>query len=116
MCISQIVSNLLGNAIKYSPDETPIELRVTERPGEVTISVTDQGPGIPSHALEKIFERFERLDDHKRPQAGTGLGLYIARALATAIGATLHVDSQPGRGSTFSVTLRAANGGLAAVG
>lgn len=114
--VQQIVSNLLSNAIKYSPATEPIEVRVAEGPDEIEIAVIDRGPGIPEHEADRIFDRFQRLGDHlTRSHSGAGLGLYIARQLAHAIGGTLTVTSVPGSGSTFSLKLRPA-GGLVAVG
>ncbi len=108
--IEQIVSNLISNAIKYAPPEEPIEVKMSEGPGAIKVAVSDRGPGIPASQVEKIFNRFHRLGDHlTRAQGGAGLGLYISRRLATAIGATLHVESQPGNGASFVLTLRAAN-------
>jgi len=113
--VERILSNLLSNAIKYSPASEPIEIRLTETPGEVRIAVTDRGPGIPMHEHERVFERFQRLGDHMtRSTGGTGLGLYIARQLAGALGGALTVSSEPGTGATFILTLRA-TGQLVAV-
>jgi signal transduction histidine kinase len=70
------------------------------------VSVIDDGPGIPAAHLERIFDRFERLD-HNHVQAGTGLGLYISRQLARAMNGSVTVASEPGRGSTFTLRLPA---------
>ncbi len=105
MSIEQIMSNLVGNALKYAPDST-VRIDVDERPTAVTINVSDDGPGIPKEHLERIFERFERLD-HNHVQAGTGLGLYISRQLAKAMEGKLTVTSDVGAGATFSLELPA---------
>ena len=106
--IEQILSNLLSNAIKYSPANLPIEVTVARTDGTIEVSVTDRGPGIPEHETERIFERFKRLGDHMtRSQGGTGLGLYIARQLARAIGGELSVRSTTGQGATFTLRLTA---------
>ena len=108
--VEQILSNLLSNAVKYSPADLPIEVMVSETDGTIEVSVTDRGPGIPENEMERIFERFKRLGDHMtRSQGGTGLGLYIARQLARAIGGELSVRSVTGEGATFTLRLEAAN-------
>ncbi|MGH2728885.1 MAG: sensor histidine kinase, partial [Actinomycetota bacterium] len=106
--VEQIITNLLSNAIKYSPADRPTEVSVSGSHHLIEVAVTDHGPGIPEHEMERIFERFKRLGDHMtRSQGGTGLGLYIARQLARAIGAELTVQSRLGRGTTFTLRLRA---------
>ncbi|HEU0129503.1 MAG TPA: PAS domain-containing sensor histidine kinase [Mycobacteriales bacterium] len=112
--IEQIVANLVANAVKYSPKHEPIEVALERGPGAVLISVTDRGPGIPVEARERVFQRFERLAESPT-QTGTGLGLYIARRLATSMGATLDVGPATGGGSTFTLKLRSVRA-LAAVG
>jgi len=112
--IEQVLTNLVTNALKYAPKDEVIEIDVTSSPGAVTIAVTDRGPGIPVEARERVFQRFERLPDAP-VQTGTGLGLYIARHLATSMDATLEVRTAPGGGSTFVLTLKAVHR-LAAVG
>ena len=105
--IGQILSNLVSNAIKYAPAEEPIEIRLSAADGGVTVSVTDRGPGIPPSEVERIFDRFHRLGNVlTRAAGGTGLGLYIARQLAAAVGGTITVDSVLGEGSTFTLHLR----------
>jgi PAS domain S-box-containing protein len=107
--IGQIISNLVSNAIKYTPAEEPIEIRMSEEDGGVTVSVVDHGPGIPATEIDRIFDRFHRLGNVlTRATGGTGLGLYIARQLASSVGGTLHVDSTIGEGSTFTLRLRPA--------
>jgi PAS domain S-box-containing protein len=107
--VEQILSNLLSNAIKYSPAELPIEVAVVRTGDRIELAVTDRGPGIPEQERERIFERFKRLGDHMtRSQGGTGLGLYIARQLARAIGGDLSVRSAAGQGATFTLTLSVA--------
>lgn len=103
--IDQIVTNLLSNALKYAPEGVPVVLRVQTGADAVRVSVIDRGPGIPEHERSRIFERFERLHQHDM-QAGTGLGLYISRHLAEAMGGTLSVESTVGQGSTFTLALR----------
>ena len=105
----QIVTNLVSNALKYSPTAEPVDIGVSRTDDRIEVTVTDHGPGIPAHETERIFERFKRLGDHMtRTTSGSGLGLYIARQLAHAVGGTLTVESTPGGGATFSLILPAA--------
>jgi PAS domain S-box-containing protein len=105
--VGQILSNLVSNAIKYAPAEEPIEVRLSTQEGGVTVSVTDRGPGIPPSEVDRIFDRFHRLGNVlTRAAGGTGLGLYIARQLAAAVGGTITVASELGVGSTFTLHLR----------
>jgi PAS domain S-box-containing protein len=105
----QILSNLLSNAMKYSPEGTPITVRVPESEfgdTHAVVTVTDQGCGLAAGDLERVFERFYRVEDSMTMRtSGSGLGLYIARELAVAMGGSLTVTSQPGQGSTFTVRL-----------
>jgi diguanylate cyclase (GGDEF)-like protein len=105
--LNQILMNLLGNAIKYSPDGGEIVVRsAPAADGRVEVSVTDQGIGIPEEHLERIFERFHRVDSSEtRSIPGTGLGLYIVRHLVELHGGTIVAESTAGRGSTFRFTL-----------
>jgi two-component system sensor histidine kinase SenX3 len=102
------VSNLLDNAINYSPDGTRVAVAV-RRNGEVwEITVTDQGVGIPEADLDRIFERFYRVDPARsRATGGTGLGLAIVKHIATNHGGRVEVDSTVGVGSTFTLRLPA---------
>lgn len=100
------VSNLLTNAISYSPIRTQVGLGVSEKDGFVHITVTDQGIGIPESDLERIFERFYRVDPARsRATGGTGLGLAIVKHIATNHGGSVAVWSVMGEGSTFSISL-----------
>ena len=104
--IERALANLVANAVKYSPEDCPVDIVVSTDFGTVAVSVTDRGPGISADAQSRIFERFERLEDPRR-QAGTGLGLYITRQVARAMGGDVAVSSLPGAGSTFVLTLPA---------
>ena len=110
--VERAVSNLLANAIKYSPDDEPVDVAISVSDESVLVSVTDRGPGIALDAQERIFERFERLEE-TRKQTGTGLGLYITRRLARAMGGEVSVSSVPGTGSTFLLRLPMAPVGAA---
>ena len=107
LAIEQIVSNLLSNAVKYAPSGQPIEVSVHHNGADIEVSVTDHGPGIPAAQLDRVFDRFERLGQSDLVP-GSGLGLYIARHLASQIGARITVTSPPGGGSRFALVLRAA--------
>jgi signal transduction histidine kinase len=99
----QIVVNLLTNAIRYSPEGGQIWIR-TDREGDLgALIIADQGKGISPDDQARIFEKFERIDPTE--PGGTGLGLYIARRLARAMGGDLAVDSAPGQGARFTFTL-----------
>jgi signal transduction histidine kinase len=104
--VDRALANLVANAVKYSPDDAPVDVVVSTDAGIVSVSVTDRGPGISMESQERIFERFERLEE-SRKQTGTGLGLYITRRLARAMGGDVEVSSLPGAGSTFVLKLPA---------
>jgi signal transduction histidine kinase len=104
--LRQIFGNLIDNAVKYSPVGGPVEVRVSQSNGAVTVSVRDRGPGIKAADQRVIFEKFGRVAaGNSKP--GSGLGLYIARSIAETHGGTIAVSSAPGRGATFTVTLPA---------
>lgn len=103
--VLQILVNLLGNAVRHSPEGGVIWLR-TEREGDqAVLIVADQGAGIAETDHERIFEKFERL--HGAQSGASGLGLYISRQLARAMGGDITVDSAPGQGARFVLTLPA---------
>jgi PAS domain S-box-containing protein len=105
--IERVLSNLVANAVKYSHDSEPVDIAVETDGGDVVVTVTDRGPGIPVEDQERIFARFERLAA-TQTQTGTGLGLYISRRLARGMGGDVTVTSTPGSGSTFALRLPAA--------
>ena len=104
--LGRVVSNLVDNALKYSPEGTPCELGA-ERDGlNVRFWVRDHGIGIEPAKVEKIFDRFYQVDSsHTRSFRGAGLGLSLVRDLLDHLGGTIEVSSSPGEGSTFTVTL-----------
>lgn len=104
--LQQALKNLISNAIKYSPAGGEVVLRAVREGDRVTISVTDQGMGIPPQALERIFERFYRVDDSdRRIPGGIGLGLALVREVVRAHGGRVWAESSLGQGSTFFFTL-----------
>ncbi len=102
--LQRLVYNLLDNAIKYTPSHGRICLRALKRDGQVVIEVEDTGQGIEQEDLPHIFDRFYRAD-HSRATPGSGLGLSLVKAIATALGGTIRVSSQPHKGSRFSINL-----------
>lgn len=103
--VLQILVNLIGNAVRHSPDGGMIWLRAEPEDGRAVLIVADQGAGIAEADQERIFEKFERL--HGAQSGASGLGLYISRQLARAMGGDLTVDSAPGQGARFILTLPA---------
>lgn len=102
--VRQILTNLLENAVKYSPDHTTISVRCRSDGDSVVLSVRDEGPGIPVELQGRIFERFFQGDRSARKRAGgAGLGLYICRKLAHDIGAAVALERSDERGSVFSL-------------
>ena len=99
----QILVNLVGNAVRYSPVGEAVTLEADPGDGCGVVRVIDRGRGIAQADQERIFGKFERVDQTE--PGGTGLGLYIARRLARAMGGDVVVESEPGEGARFTVTL-----------
>ena len=103
---TQVLTNLLSNAIKYSPHGGKVVVRGRAEPDQVVISVSDEGPGIATPELPHVFERFYRgASGLTKRVKGTGLGLFLAKAVVEAHGGRIWVISPAGQGTTFSFTL-----------
>jgi signal transduction histidine kinase len=98
--VLQIISNLLSNAFRWTPDGGKVELELAASNGQVSVAIDDSGPGVPAAERERIFRPFWSRDD-----TGTGLGLAIAHELAAALGGSIELESQPGSGSRFELVL-----------
>ncbi|TNE47881.1 MAG: HAMP domain-containing histidine kinase [Sphingomonadales bacterium] len=104
--VLQVLLNIIGNAINYSPDESKVSVSTGDLDGgSVSMTVCDEGPGLKPDELNRVFAKFERLG--RSGDGGSGLGLYISRKLALAMGGDLSVISQPGKGACFTLTLPA---------
>jgi two-component system, OmpR family, sensor kinase len=104
--LRQVLGNLLQNANRHTPPETPVHVRVVNGDEEAVIEVADEGPGMSTDDVNRVFERFWRSDPSRtRSSGGAGLGLAIVSAIATAHGGRAEVQSAPGQGSVFRVHL-----------
>ena len=104
--LQQVFRNLLSNASKYGGSDAPIELHLSSSTGEAVFSVTDSGPGVDPQSVPQLFQRFTRIRPAGREDVpGSGLGLYISRRIVEAHGGRIWVDTEVGRGSTFSFAL-----------
>jgi two-component system OmpR family sensor kinase len=102
--VGRIVQNLVRNAVTHTPPGTPVDVAIGVEEGWGVLAVHDQGPGIPPEQASRIFDRFYR-GTAARGTGGSGLGLFIVAALTQALGGTVRVDSEPGRGTSFTVHL-----------
>jgi signal transduction histidine kinase len=103
--ILQVLANLVGNAVKFTPEQGLVTVRAEREGPEVILSTSDTGPGIPPEQQARIFDRYWQAEE--TAQLGTGLGLSIAKGLVELHGGRIWVSSQPGQGSTFSFSLPA---------
>jgi two-component system sensor histidine kinase KdpD len=101
--VDQALTNLLENAVKFSPPGSPITFQAARWQQEVQVRVSDRGPGIPPEDRERVFEPFVRGDGQQ--DSGTGLGLSIVRAIVTAHGGRVRVEATPGGGASVIFTL-----------
>ena len=115
--ILQVLTNLIDNAVKFTPEGGAVEVTLRDDGTDAIVSVSDSGPGIPLDDLPRIFDRFYRVErSRSREAGGTGLGLAIAKHIVEAHGGRITVTSRPGAGSTFSVALPLAHEGATAPG
>jgi len=105
--MEQVFINLFSNAIKYSPENTRIDILVRQNENEVIAEVHDQGYGIPRNAIGKIFDKFFRVTEHEavRASTGTGLGLALVKQIIELHGGRITVESEIGKGSVFTIYL-----------
>ncbi len=104
--MTQVIDNIVNNAINYSPDGGVITVRLVKTANRVIISISDQGLGIPRKDINKIFDRFYRVDKARsRHQGGTGLGLAISKEVVESHKGRIWVESTEGKGSTFYISL-----------
>src|SRR4029077_5509125 len=103
-----VLRQLIDNAVKYSPPESPVLVSAEPSNGRVIVSVADRGPGIPEAEQTRIFEKFHRAEASRQQIPGAGLGLAIAREIVHAHGGEIGVKSKPGKGSIFRFPLPAA--------
>jgi len=104
--LTRILENLISNAIKFSPFNKTVRLKVSSEADTIQFKVIDQGPGIPPHEQPKLFSKFQRLSNRPtNAENSTGLGLSIVKELTTQLGGEITFDSTVGKGTTFTVTL-----------
>ncbi|MCG8512424.1 MAG: sensor histidine kinase, partial [Rhodospirillales bacterium] len=102
----QALTNLISNAVKFSPENGKVTTKTAIRRNKVIIEVMDQGPGIPDPFQERLFDRFSQAD-HSGKSGGTGLGLAIAKAIAEAHKGSIDFETAPSKGTTFRISLPA---------
>lgn len=102
--LAQVFDNILNNAIKYAPG-SPVTITLDKKDQMATVSISDQGPGIPAQHVDKLFQRFYRAPESSTVTRGTGLGLYICRKIIQAHNGEISAESEPGKGTTFHLHL-----------
>lgn len=106
LLVTEVLTNLISNAIKYTPTQGSVTVTVRPRTNDILVSVQDTGWGIPKHAQEQIFSKFFRAHNIvKRETSGTGLGLYLVKGLIDRLGGTIWFTSEEGKGTNFTFTL-----------
>ena len=109
----RLFSNLLDNAVRYTPDEGRVRIEIAKQDNKAQVRIDNTGPGIPEQELPRVFDRFYRVaSDRSRATGGAGLGLAIAREIALAHGGTIEAKSEPGEGAEFIVKLPSASSSL----
>ncbi|HZF45505.1 MAG TPA: ATP-binding protein, partial [Sphingomonadaceae bacterium] len=101
--VLQVLLNLIGNAIRYAPEGSRVHIDLVAGAGKASVTIADEGQGLSEEQQAKVFDKFERLG--RSGDGGSGLGLYISRKLARAMGGELSVRSTPGKGARFTLTL-----------
>jgi two-component system sensor histidine kinase KdpD len=113
--MEQVLINLLDNAVKYAPSGSTLVLAADQHGDRLRLRVIDEGPGIPEDRLEKIFDKFHRVNHADRQRAGTGLGLAICRGFVEAMGGTITAANRTDRsGAIFTVALPVSSASAAA--
>ncbi len=108
----QVVTNLLSNAIDFSPEGASVEVSIGRHDGVIRVSVRDRGPGIPDSFRDRVFEKFSQADtSDRRQRGGTGLGLSICRAIIEDLGGRIDFETEPGSGTTLFFDLPEHRGG-----
>ena len=107
--MSRLVQNLVENACKYTPEGGRVRVSLAAAEGRLTLTVADNGIGIAKRDLPHIWERFWQADSSRGVDKGSGLGLAMVKQIADAHGGTLSVESEPGRGSTFTFCMECRN-------
>jgi two-component system, OmpR family, sensor histidine kinase KdpD len=110
--LERVLANLIDNALRYSPRDTPVRVTAERTGNRVTVAVVDQGPGVPSGLEDQLFEPFQRLGDRDN-STGVGLGLSVVRGFVDAMGGTVHAEQTPGGGLTMVLDLPAGPGPVA---
>ena len=110
--VLQVLLNLIGNALRYAPEGSQVWIRLEQDGGYARVIVADQGPGLDAGQQARVFEKFERLG--RSGDGGSGLGLYISRRLARAMGGELSVESAPGQGARFILSVPSESSAVAA--
>jgi two-component system sensor histidine kinase ResE len=109
--ITQVITNLVNNAIHHNPEGIEIKITVSESPTQVTVSVEDSGTGIPKEELEDIFRRFHKVDRSRtRRESGSGLGLAIVKEIIESHNTTIKVESEESKGTKFTFSLNKSKG------
>ena len=109
LMIDRVLTNLLENAVKYTPPGTPLDVRVERDGDRVRVAVADHGSGIPAHARQAVFDKFRRLERGGRAQ-GSGLGLTVSKGLVEGHGGRIWVEETPDGGATFVFDLPSGEG------
>ena len=105
LMIDQVLTNLIENALRYTPAGSPIEIVAETLEAEVRLSVADRGPGIPVNDLERIFDKFYRVRGRVRAMSGTGIGLSVCRGLMEAHGGRIWAENRQGGGTSICLAL-----------